>query len=236
MPYPSRFLHARQREEEWMDAPDVDPDQLARSLRFIQRINRLLGYTRLSIRYFDRSTQNWNPNQPVHILDVATGSADIPRAIFAWANRRRLNVKITAVDLHAKTICLAKQEVPALQAIRADARLLPFADKSFDVVHSAMFLHHLSEADAIKVLQEMNRVSRQGVILTDLIRSQRAYFWITLFTLFANPMVIHDARVSVAQAFTEPEILELCRAAGLNQITYRRHFGHRFVIAGERPS
>jgi ubiquinone/menaquinone biosynthesis C-methylase UbiE len=232
----SDFLHARQREEEWMDAPDVDPEQLARSLRFIQRINRLLGYTRLTLHYLKRFTRNRNATQPLTILDVATGSGDIPRAIFAWADRRRIDVRITAVDVHAKTIRLARRETANLRAIQADARILPFADKSFDYVHCAMFLHHLSETDAIKVVQEMNRLARRGIILTDLLRSPRAYAWITLFTLFANPMVVHDARVSVAQAFTEPEILAICRAAGLNEITYHRHFGHRFVIAGERPS
>jgi ubiquinone/menaquinone biosynthesis C-methylase UbiE len=232
MPPLSRFLHARQREEEWMDAPDVDPEQLVRSLRFIRRINRLLGYRRLSIRYLDRMTRGWNSAEPLRMLDVATGSADIPRGILAWADHRRLKVQITVVDLHAKTIHLASQETPHLRAIQADARLLPFADKSFDYVHSAMFLHHLSEADAIKVLREMDRLVCRGIIVTDLLRSQRAYAWITLFTLFANPMVIHDARVSVAQAFTKGEILELCHAAGLNTIKYHRHFGHRFVITG----
>jgi ubiquinone/menaquinone biosynthesis C-methylase UbiE len=228
----SGFLHARQREEEWMDAPDVDPEQLARSLQFIRRINRLLGYTRLTLWYLDRFARNWKPDRPLCILDVATGSGDIPRAILAWARRRRIKVQITAVDLHANTIRMAANGTPELNAIQADARTLPFADKSFDYVHSAMFLHHLSQADAVQVLREMNRLARGGIILTDLLRRKRAYAWITLFTLFSNPMVIHDARVSVAQAFTKAEVLELCRAAGLKDVAYRQHFGHRFVITG----
>jgi hypothetical protein len=99
-----------------------------------------------------------------------------------------------------------------------------------------MFIHHLSEADVVAVLKEMNRVARRGIIVSDLLRHKRAYAWITLFTLFANPMVVHDARVSVAQAFTKAEILELCRAAGLDYVQYRRHFGHRFVISGEKSN
>jgi hypothetical protein len=34
------FLARRVRQHEWMDAPDADPVELTRSLRFIRRANR----------------------------------------------------------------------------------------------------------------------------------------------------------------------------------------------------
>ena len=74
----------------------------------------------------------------------------------------------------------------------------------------------------------------RGIIAADLVRSRRAYGWIVLFTLLANPMVKHDARVSVAQAFTRPEVLQLRDQAGLDFASYHSHFGHRFVLAGEK--
>jgi hypothetical protein len=74
------------------------------------------------------------------------------------------------------------------------------------------------------------------VIAADLLRHRRAYAWISLFTLWANPMVRHDARVSVAQAFTRSEVLRMRDAAGLGYARYRRHFGHRFALAGEKAA
>jgi hypothetical protein len=47
-------------------------------------------------------------------------------------------------------------------------------------------------------------------------------------------MVRHDARVSVAQAFSKPEFISLCERAGVGYATYFKHFGHRFVVAGEK--
>ena len=47
-------LRHRNRQAEQMDAPDVDAHQLRRSLRFIRRINRLLGYTRATVWHQDR--------------------------------------------------------------------------------------------------------------------------------------------------------------------------------------
>ena len=43
-----------------------------------------------------------------------------------------------------------------------------------------------------------------------------------------------DARVSVAQAFNEAEITRLRDQAGLSFAGYSEHFGHRFVLAGEK--
>jgi hypothetical protein len=47
-------------------------------------------------------------------------------------------------------------------------------------------------------------------------------------------MVRHDARASVAQAFTRAEVLRLRDEAGVGFARYYRHFGHRFALAGER--
>ena len=88
--------------------------------------------------------------------------------------------------------------------------------------------------EAVSVLQAMGRVARRGIIAADLLRHRRAYAWITLLTLGSNAMVRHDARVSVRQAFTRDEALRLRDAAGVAFAEYHRHFGHRFVLAGER--
>ena len=97
-------------------------------------------------------------------------------------------------------------------------------------------LPKLSDEQAVAVLRAMDRVARRGVIAADLLRTRRAYAWITLLTLGANPMVRHDARVSVAQAFNKDEARELARLAGLGYLKFYHHFAHRFVLAGSKPS
>lgn len=216
-----------------MDAPDADPVELRDSLRFIRRINRWLGYTRLMLAQLRRFSVGWRGGQRVTVLDIATGSADVPAAIAAWAAGSGRSVRIIGLDLHADTLAVAAQ-TRAAQLVRGDARRLPLADRSVDYAITSMFLHHLDVADAIAVLREMDRVARRGIIVADLLRTRRAYAWITLFTLAARPMVRHDARASVAGAFSEAEARFLLAAAGLDYVHCRRHFGHRFVAAGER--
>ena len=219
-----------------MDCPEVDSEQLRKSLRFIRQINWLLGYTRITVAYLERFSRNWKQGQIIRIIDVASGSADIPRAVLRWADRRGQEVRITALDLHARTIAEARRESPdrRLSIVRADALDLPFRDGSFDYAMTNMFLHHLDDDQIVTVLKNMARVARRGIIVADLIRNRRAYAWITLLTLLANPMVKHDGRASVAQALTHEEVLALRDRAGIDFAVWRRHFGHRFVLAGER--
>ncbi len=219
-----------------MDAPDADPALLQDSLVFIRRINVLLRYTRATIAHLDRFTKNWDHDRRLTILDVATGSGDIPVAILEWASRRKISVHVVGIDLHEDTLRAASRMArhPDFCLARADATNLPFETGSFDFVLTNMFLHHLDEHVAVRVLQEMDRVARTGVIAADLLRSRRAYFWISLFTLFSNPMVRHDARVSVSGAFDEVELLTVRDKAGLGYLRPVRHFGHRLVLAGRK--
>jgi len=190
--------------------------------------------------------------KPIHPVDVilhkrdglALTDAEIQYFVRAVVERTATDAQIaswlmavwqrglTARELATLTTAITEAQDSRLQFTRADATALPFADGSFDFVLTGMFLHHLDEPAAIKVLQEMDRVANHAVIAADLIRSRRAYFWITLFTLLANPMVKHDARVSVAGAFSRDELISLCGKAGLDYLKPHRHFGHRLVLAG----
>jgi SAM-dependent methyltransferase len=278
MPLP--FLRTRNRQAEWMDDPSAAPGELARSLAYIRRINRLLGYTRATVGHLEQFSRRWKPGETIRILDVATGSADIPRAVLRWSRRRGFDVRIVAIDLHHTTLKLAaaeplspfpssgtpgegrgegqignrqpaignpqdshpdphpeyreREEALPLQFVQADALRLPFDDASFDYALTAMFLHHLDDDAAVAVLREMDRVARRGMIAADLLRHRRAYAWISALTVTAGKMVRHDARASVAQAFTKSEVLALRDRAGVGYATYHRHFAHRFVLAGER--
>ncbi len=229
-------LSHRHREEEWMDRDDVDPILLNRSLKFIRRVNRLLGYTRATLSHLKRFSLRWTPGQTISIIDFATGSADVPIAILRWADRQRFNIRITGVDLHAATAHTARQSSrdPRLSIVRANVLDLPFEPRSFDYAICGMFLHHLSDDHAIQVLQAMDRVSQRGIIAADLLREARADRWISLFTLFSNPMVKHDARVSVRQAFSATEAINLRDKARLSYLHYHRHFAHRFILSGEK--
>jgi len=235
-------LSKRRRESEWMDEASVDPATLRDSLRFIRRVNALLRYTRATISHLERFARHWKSHATIRLIDFATGSADVPLAILRWADRNNRRIEIVGIDLHPLTSHIAREETAArwsdnrLTIMQADAMNSPFEDNAFDYALTSMFLHHLDENGVVRVLREMDRVARRGIIAADLLRRRRAYAWISLFTLLSNDMVRHDARVSVAQAFTREEVLAMRDEAGVGYAQYHQHFGHRFVLAGEKQS
>jgi len=225
-----------------MDAPDIDPRDLRRSLWFIRLVNRLLQYNRSTLRHLKRFSRNWKPGETIRIIDLATGSADLPIQILRWSTKRGYDVRVVGIDLHERTIdearrmrsTLAPPLRERLHLVRGDALRLPFHAGSFDYAITSLFLHHLDDDQAEQVLRIMGRIARRGIIATDLLRRRRAYLWISLFTLFASPMLRHDARVSVAQAFSRREVLDMRARAGVNFARFHVDFGHRFALAGER--
>ncbi|MFT3785194.1 MAG: methyltransferase domain-containing protein [Tepidisphaeraceae bacterium] len=218
-------LRRRNLVAEQMDADDVDPRQLADALRYIRRINKLLRYNAAVIRRVELLA---SATEPITLLDVATGSGDL----LAQLGPRYRTV---GLDRHTLTIREAKQSVSRAIFIRGDALALPFADNSFDIVTSNLFLHHLPGPIVVAALREMARVAQRGIVVADLLRNRRAYAWITLFTLTASPIVKHDARASVAHAFTLDEARNLFDQAGLASAKLEVTFGHRFVATWKKP-
>lgn len=244
-------LRERHLVAELMDADDVDPRELASALAFIRRINRVLGYNRSVIRAILNETANLKGR--VSVLDVGAGSGDLLAELHN-SGRVRLppdrgspagspsrspptqTFDLIGLDRHATTIDFGAEFATSagVRFIRGDALALPFPDASIDVVVSTLFLHHLPDEVAMGALREMARVARHTVIVADLLRNRRAYAWISLFTVLASPMVKHDARASVAHAFTLEEARRLATQAGLSGARIARTFGHRFRLTWRR--
>ena len=232
---PQRPVHLR----EFMDEPDIAARDLKSNLRFIRWVNRRLGGTRAVLNYLRAWSVRWpQSTQPIRIVDVATGSADIPQAILAWSARHNLKVEILALDIHAGTLAIARSwchAQPNLAFIQADALQLPFADGSVDYALSSMFLHHLPDAQAAAVVAQLVRISRRGVIVNDLLRDHHALQWVKMMTLFASRTIKYDARLSIRKGWTISEAANWAISASAPWLTCRQHLFARFTLAGERP-
>src|SRR5947199_8503521 len=88
-----------------MDRPQPVTRELKRDLANLRSLNRWFGSHRL-VRHFLRC---WlKPNGKTRILDVATGSGDIPRLIVDHARRQNLSVQVDAIDQQESTIEIAR--------------------------------------------------------------------------------------------------------------------------------
>lgn len=106
------------------------------------------------------------------VLDVCTGPGRIPIELC----QRREDAQVVAVDYARHMLALAQRHVEAarlagrIRLQRADAKKMPFRDRSFTAVLCNGSLHHIPEPRA--ALREMLRVVARGgwLFLRDLMR------------------------------------------------------------------
>jgi ubiquinone/menaquinone biosynthesis C-methylase UbiE len=207
------------------------------NLRDLERVNRWLGGARLSTTTIE-ALAGVAPD--LTVLDVGTGGADIPMILLDRAARRGHRWQVTGIDTRPEILAAAAVRdarltaTPGLVLQVADGRALPFADRSFDVVHTSLVAHHLEADDVVRLFTEMGRVARLGIVVNDLVRSELAWIgaWVMAHTLTRSRFTRHDAPLSVSRAFTRPELTELARAAGLHIVARSIGLaGHRWAFA-----
>jgi ubiquinone/menaquinone biosynthesis C-methylase UbiE len=115
--------------------------------------------------------------------------------------------------------------------ICGSALQLPFADASFDVVGSCLFLHHLEPEEVKRFLHQAMRVSRHAVIVNDLRRDRLHWLAATAGGLiYRSSLTRHDAPVSVRRAYTMDELRNLIREAGYPSADFAHHFFYRMGV------
>lgn len=224
---------------ERMDEPGQDPAELGRSLADLRGVNRWLGGYRVVLHHLARLVAR-HPRPAYRVLDVATGSADIPLKISAWARRKGIRMEIVATDLHATTLAYARRQAagdPHVRVEPADALDLSYADGAFDFALCSTALHHFDARDQLlRVLRELDRVAGIGGIINDLRRSRPALVGANLLAATfwrTHPVTRHDGPLSVRRAFTPAELDDLARAAGLPGARVHAHVPFRVALVWE---
>lgn len=208
---------------EWMDVAETASPELETDLANLESLNRRFGAHRLVLDYLEPVLAR---RQPLQIVDLGTGAADIPRVVVARARELGCPVLVTAVDRQQPTLEIAEKfstGFPEIRFVRAD--FLNFAEGTiYDVVLCNLVLHHLDETDAIRLLRRCRELTKGVALVTDLRRSRMAQAGIYAVTslFYREPMTRHDARLSAERAFSFPELRKLAIAAGWWGFRHRR--------------
>ncbi|MFO0799898.1 MAG: methyltransferase domain-containing protein [Gemmataceae bacterium] len=226
-------LARRERVPELMDDPALDPAEHRRALVGLARLNRVSdspGVLWPAIRELARGG-------PLRVLDVATGSGDVPRALAARAARAGLPVTVAGCDISPTAIDAARTAAPGLPYFVHDVLRDPLP-AGYDVVTCSLFLHHLSDDDAVTLLRRMAAAAGRRVLVNDLARSRFNYLsvWAACRLLTRSAVVRFDGPASVRSAFTPAEAAALARRAGLTGAAVRGRFPCRFLLQWERAN
>jgi len=232
-----RRLRARLNRPELLDLDFGSADDAAANLAEMWRINRYLGGFRALTRHlYPRLMVS---SSHIALLDLGTGSADIPVAITRWARKRRLKLRVFALDWAARNLTAARGRVAGTSEVtllRADASCLPLLPESVDFVISSLFLHHFSPGQVVELLRASFALARRGIVMSDLVRGWLPYFAFRLVQpVFArHRLTRHDGAFSILRAYLPSELYELAAAAGLPAPEVHTHWPWRMTLVADK--
>jgi SAM-dependent methyltransferase len=230
---------SRRLRPEVMDQPGLDPRLHLQALRGLRRINFWSGSAGILWPPLARLGQSLSP-RPLRVLDLASGGGDVPIRLWYRAGRAGLRVVVEGCDVSPVAVEHATREAARRGAdvrfFTADA-LDGDLPGGYDAVVCSLFLHHLTDTQAIRLLRRMAAAADRLVLVNDLVRSRAGLLLARVGTrlLSRSPVVHVDGPRSVEGAFTIEEARRLAERAGLTGATVERRWPCRFLLTWVRP-
>jgi 2-polyprenyl-3-methyl-5-hydroxy-6-metoxy-1,4-benzoquinol methylase len=208
---------------EMMDRPQLVSAELERDLSRLRQLNRWFGSHRLVLSF----VRCWiKPGTRTRVVDLATGSGDIPRLIVDFARGIGAQIEIHAIDRQSATLEIASSLSAGYPEIcYHEADILEWSGaQDFDIALCSLVLHHFSDEDAVRVFRRCCELSKRFVLVSDLRRGflLRAGVYMLTALIFREPMTRFDARLSAQRAFSFPEMHDLAIRAGWKDFGHKR--------------
>jgi 2-polyprenyl-3-methyl-5-hydroxy-6-metoxy-1,4-benzoquinol methylase len=222
---------------EAMDDPTLDPALHRQALAGLARLNRLSRVAdHLYVRLRRLSAQS---PRPLRVIDIATGSGDLPIHWMMRARKDGFPLRVTGVDISGEAVAVAARRARQI-GVQADwlvgnaiEEALP---SDYDVVTCSLFLHHLQDDDIVRLLRGMRDATDSGgvirrLLICDLVRSRLNWCAVKLgaHLVSRSPIVHLDSGLSVRAAMTRREFSDLVEAALDIKPSVQNLFPCRFI-------
>jgi SAM-dependent methyltransferase len=194
-----------------MDDPHLDTLMLQEVYADINRVNLFLHGFSLSLRAIERIIKE-NPKKSYTILDMGCGDGAMLGKVAAHFKNKPVDLDLIGIDLNAKSIALAKENLQGNANIRffeQDILAPESRNLQCDILLCTLTMHHF-DSDTIPIfLNQFIKLSRLGIVINDLHRSKVSFFLFKLFSLIfiKTPIAKHDGLVSIKSAFTKLDLV-----------------------------
>ena len=217
---------------EVMDQPGLDPSSHRQALAGLARVNR---FSRVPSTIWCSVSQSLDRSNELSVLDLGCASGDVALGLYQCALAAGVRLRVEGWDMSPLAIDQARR---AAERLRTPARfrvadvLVDELPSGYDVVMSNLLIHHLDDADAVRLLARMRQAAGRLVVVDDLVRGAAGYLLAFVGTrVLSRSIIVHtDGPRSVHAAFKPAEVVARARSAGLRHVRIRRHWPRRYLL------
>lgn len=200
---------------EFLDRDDCPAELAAASYRFMERVNRHFGGIRTVRRHIAGCAAGRPAGTPLRILDIGSGSCDIPLAVGRWARQRDIRLHFTCLEKADQAVNIARRQLALAPAADIDLRhedaFVHQPKRPYDCAVASMCLHHFADAEILELLERLRGYVVGTVLINDLRRSRWASLAARLLLAGHPAGVRHDALLSIRRGFRVGELSKLLR-------------------------
>lgn len=227
----------RIRDSEVMDDFELRGEDLAKTLRDLDKVNRWLGGNKITIHGIKKILSETNPTEPVKIVDVGCGNGTMLRQIAEYGRKKNIPFKLLGIDANPYAIEIAEELAGAYPEIEFETLNIfstSFAEKKCDIVLCTLTLHHFEEAGIEQLLSTFLKSAKFGVVINDLQRSKAAYYLFQIFcaVFIRNDIAREDGLTSILRGFRKEDLEKFSRKIKVKtqKIHWKWAFRYQWIL------
>lgn len=211
---------------ELLDTDSGTPREVQDSLADLRWINKNFGGITTTTDLLTKVAAK-TAGKELSFLDVGGATGDVAAAAKHRLQESGISLTTTVLDRSARHLSSSNGTV----GVAGDAFHLPFRDAAFDVVGSALFIHHLEPEEIIAFVNEALRVSRYACIINDLRRSRTHLLFASAGRLlYRSRITTHDSVASVRRAYAVDELRSILARTNAASTDMSAHFLFRIGV------
>lgn len=201
----------RSNRPEIMDDFDLQGEELKKTLKDLDKVNRWLGGNKITIEGVDYLLKKGSFEAPLKIIDVGCGNGSLLKEVAEFGKRRGLKMQLLGIDANEHAIDIAREntaEFPEIEFAALDVFSEKFRSREADIILCTLTLHHFSDDDIKHLMETFTEMASLGVVINDLQRSKTAYYLFEAFcaVFISNEINRKDGLTSILRSFRKEDL------------------------------
>jgi 2-polyprenyl-3-methyl-5-hydroxy-6-metoxy-1,4-benzoquinol methylase len=207
------MFDVRATQPEFLDSQNCDPQLAYSSYRLMKWVNRFGGGTKAVANYLATEISHNGDSPSVRILDIGSGTCDIPLAIVKWARNRSQNIEFTCLETNETALKIAGENIKrsGFGAIELkDESIFEFnCRQQFDYAIGSMFFHHFRDEQILNLIKKLRSYVLKSILINDLRRNLMSYAYCRILACSFSKGLKHDVLLSIRKGFKSKELSHL---------------------------